>query len=90
MAVPGDPPDGTPDGIGGGDEEFRSDEYRSVVFDEDFVRAARLQEFSAQERMGEHARAVRSRSIWAGGGSSRPRTSTPGRGARQGMLLVLL
>ncbi|MCX4629923.1 hypothetical protein [Streptomyces sp. NBC_01443] len=90
MAVPGDPPDGTPEGIGGGDEEFRSDEYRSVVFDEDFVRAARLQEFSAQERMGEHARAVRSRSVWSGGGSSRPRTSTPGRGARQGMLLVLL
>ncbi|MFE2478509.1 hypothetical protein [Streptomyces sp. NPDC059389] len=90
MAVPGDPPDGTPEGIGGGDEEFRSDEYRSVVFDEDFVRAARLQEFSAQERMGEHARAVRSRSMWSGGGSSRPRTGTPGRGARQGMLLVLL
>ncbi|WKV73979.1 hypothetical protein AW27_022215 [Streptomyces sp. PCS3-D2] len=88
MAVPGDPPDSTPDGTGGGDEEFRSDEYRSVVFDEDFVRAARLQEYSAQERMGEHARAVRSRSIWSGGGA--PRTSTPGRGARQGMLLVLL
>lgn len=87
MAVPGDPPNGTPDGTGGGDDEFRSDEYRSVVFDEDFVRAARLQEFSAQERMGEHARAVRSRSIWSG---SAPRTSTPGRGARQGMLLVLL
>ncbi|MFF7297762.1 hypothetical protein [Streptomyces sp. NPDC008265] len=79
MAVPGDPPDGTPDG---------DDDYRSVVFDEDFVRAARLQEYSAQERMGEHARAVRSRSLWSGG--SAPRTSTPGRGARQGMLLVLL
>ncbi|MFD6227752.1 hypothetical protein ACFWFZ_12845 [Streptomyces sp. NPDC060232] len=87
MALPGDPPEGTPDGTGGGDDEFRSDEYRSVVFDEDFVRAARLQEYSAQERMGEHARAVRSRSIWS---SSAPRTSTPGRGARQGMLLVLL
>ncbi len=90
MAVPADPPDNTPDGFGGGDEEFRQDEYRSVVFDEDFVRAARLQEYSAQERMGEHARAVRSRSIWSGGGSSRPGTSTPSRGARQGMLLVLL
>lgn len=88
MAVPGDPPNGTPEGIGGGDDEFRSEELRSVVFDEDFVRAARLQEFSAQERMGEHARAVRSRSIWSAGGGSR--TSTPGRGARQGMLLVLL
>ncbi|MEU9036904.1 hypothetical protein AB0D45_18655 [Streptomyces sp. NPDC048352] len=90
MAVPGDPPNGTPDGIGGGDEELRPDEYRSVVFDEDFVRAARLQEFSAQERMGEHAPAVRSRSLWSGGGSAGPRTGTPGRGARQGMLLVLL
>ncbi|MFC9298319.1 hypothetical protein ACFTWH_25690 [Streptomyces sp. NPDC057011] len=90
MAVPGDPPNGTPDGIGEGDDEFRSDEFRSVVFDEDFVRAARLQEYSAQERMGEHARAVRSRSIWASGGGSASRTGTPGRGARQGMLLVLL
>ncbi|MGW0362646.1 SCO2583 family membrane protein [Streptomyces sp. NPDC002990] len=95
MAVPGDPPNGTPDGMGGGDDEFRpddfrSEEYRSVVFDEDFVRAARLQEFSAQERVEEHAPAVRSRSIWSGAGGSGPRTSTPGRGARQGMLLVLL
>ncbi|WP_190620310.1 hypothetical protein [Streptomyces venezuelae] len=99
MAVPGDPPNSTPEGMGGGDDDFRaddfrsdeyrSDEYRSVVFDEDFVRAARLQEYSAQERMGEHARAVRSRSIWSGGGSA-SRTGTPGRGARQGMLLVLL
>ncbi|MFJ9644830.1 hypothetical protein [Streptomyces sp. NPDC101206] len=93
MAVPADPPDGTPDGVGGGDEEFRRDdyeyEYRSVVFDEDFVRAARLQEFSAQERMGEHARAVRSRSLWSGG-AARPGNGTPSRGARQGLLLVLL
>ncbi|MER5930625.1 hypothetical protein [Streptomyces sp. NPDC002054] len=88
MAVPGDPPDGTPDGIGGGEEEYRSDEYRSVVFDEDFIRAARLQEFSADERMGEHARAVRSRSLWSSGAGRG--TGTPGRGARQGMLLVLL
>ncbi|MBT2482024.1 hypothetical protein [Streptomyces sp. ISL-94] len=90
MAVPGDPPNGTPEGIGGGDDEFRADELRSVVFDEEFVRAARLQEYSAQERMGEHARAVRSRSIWSSGGGSASRTGTPGRGARQGMLLVLL
>lgn len=90
MAVPGDPPDGTPEGAGGGDDEFRSDELRSVVFDEDFVRAARLQEFSAQERMGEHARAVRSRSVWSTGAASGARTSAPGRAARQGMVLVLL
>ncbi|MFJ6796697.1 hypothetical protein [Streptomyces sp. NPDC091268] len=89
MAMPGDPPNGTPDGIGGGDDEFRADEYRSVVFDEDFVRAARIQEFSAQERMGEHSRAVRSRSLWSGGYAG-SRTGSPGRGARQGMLLVLL
>ncbi|THA50904.1 hypothetical protein [Streptomyces sp. A1136] len=90
MAVPGDPPHGTPDGMGGGDDDFRPDEYRSVVFDEDFVRAARLQEYSAEERMGEHARAVRSRSLWSGGGGVGHRTGAPGRGARQGMLLVLL
>ncbi|MFG3494088.1 hypothetical protein [Streptomyces sp. NPDC047928] len=50
-------PDGTPEGLPGGGE----DEYRSVVFDESFVRAARLQEFSAQERLGENTEAVRSR-----------------------------
>ncbi|MEV7191127.1 hypothetical protein AB0N81_04855 [Streptomyces sp. NPDC093510] len=57
MGGPGDPPAGTPEGAPGGGE----DEYRSVVFDESFVRAARLQEFSAQERMGDHTRAVRRR-----------------------------
>ncbi|MEB3964462.1 hypothetical protein OKJ48_30155 [Streptomyces kunmingensis] len=57
MDGPGDPPEGTPEGgpVGGGSE----DEYRSVVFDESFVRAARLQEFSAQERITDHAPAVR-------------------------------
>ncbi|MFE9993884.1 SCO2583 family membrane protein [Streptomyces avermitilis] len=57
MGGPGNPPEGTPEGAPGGGE----DEYRSVVFDESFVRAARLQEFSAQERMGDHAPAVRRR-----------------------------
>jgi len=57
MGGPGDPPEGTPEGAPGGGE----DEYRSVVFDESFVRAARLQEFSARERMGDHAPAVRRR-----------------------------
>ncbi|MFI8516987.1 hypothetical protein ACIGEZ_04025 [Streptomyces sp. NPDC085481] len=74
MAGRGDPPEGTPEGVPGGE-----DEYRSVVFDEAFVRAARLQEFSAQERMGEHAQAVRSRPAWEG------RTAS-----RQALLLVLL
>ncbi|KQX52964.1 MULTISPECIES: hypothetical protein [unclassified Streptomyces] len=76
MAGRGDPPEGTPEGFPGGGE----DEYRSVVFDEAFVRAARLQEFSASERMGEHAQAVRSRaSAWE-------RRS----GSRQALMLVLL
>ncbi|MEV5173336.1 hypothetical protein AB0L10_20130 [Streptomyces flaveolus] len=57
MGGPGDPPEGTPEGGPGGAE----DEYRSVVFDESFVRAARLQEFSAEERMADHAPAVRRR-----------------------------
>jgi hypothetical protein len=37
------------------------DEYRSVVFDESFVRAARIQEYSAQERLDDAAHAVRVR-----------------------------
>ncbi|MDX2676822.1 SCO2583 family membrane protein [Streptomyces sp. NY05-11A] len=57
MAGLGDPPEGTPEGTPGGGE----DEYRSVVFDESFVRAARLQEYSAHERMADHAPAVRRR-----------------------------
>ncbi|MFB7505000.1 SCO2583 family membrane protein [Streptomyces broussonetiae] len=57
MGGPGDPPEGTPEGGPGGAE----DEYRSVVFDESFVRAARLQEYSAEERMADHAPAVRRR-----------------------------
>ncbi|MET7699812.1 MULTISPECIES: SCO2583 family membrane protein [unclassified Streptomyces] len=57
MGGPAEPPEGTPEGAPGGGE----DEYRSVVFDESFVRAARLQEFSAQERITDHAPAVRRR-----------------------------
>ncbi|MEV1043539.1 hypothetical protein [Streptomyces sp. NPDC049916] len=49
-----EPPDGPPENPAGGE-----DEYRSLVFDESFVQAARMQEYSAQERMGDHARAVR-------------------------------
>ncbi|MFF3823450.1 hypothetical protein ACFYXN_06305 [Streptomyces griseus] len=63
-----EPPDGAPENPAGGE-----DEYRSLVFDESFVQAARMQEFSAQERMGEHARAVRTlpdtQVIRSGGGS---------------------
>ncbi|MFD8850421.1 hypothetical protein ACFV1Q_17420, partial [Streptomyces sp. NPDC059604] len=56
MAGHGEPPEGPPENPAGGGE----DEYRSLVFDESFVRAARLQEFSAQERLTDHAPAVRS------------------------------
>ncbi|MFF4355746.1 hypothetical protein [Streptomyces sp. NPDC001604] len=75
MGGPGDPPEGTPEGAPGGGGE---DEYRSVVFDESFVRAARLQEFSAQERMADHAPAVRRRPPLRRGLS------------RQALILVLL
>ncbi|WP_327356057.1 SCO2583 family membrane protein [Streptomyces sp. NBC_01304] len=75
MAGPGDPPEGTPEGVAGGGEE----EYRSVVFDESFVRAARLQEFSAQERITDHSPAVRRRPAAAVKGFS-----------KQAMILVVL
>ncbi|MBM7171748.1 hypothetical protein JQK87_25765 [Streptomyces sp. G44] len=74
MGESGDPPAGTPEGGPDGGE----DEYRSVVFDESFVRAARLQEFSAHERLTDHAPAVRLR-------------PAPSRGlSRQALLLVVL
>ncbi|MET9824781.1 hypothetical protein ABZ038_24795 [Streptomyces sp. NPDC006349] len=75
MAGLGGPPGGTPDGAPGGGE----DEYRSVVFDESFVRAARLQEFSAQERITDHAPAVRRRPPLRRAGLS-----------RQALILVVL
>ena len=76
MGGSGEPPEGTtPEGAPGGGE----DEYRSVVFDESFVRAARLQEFSAQERISDHAPAVRRRPAALRRGLS-----------RQVLLLVLL
>lgn len=68
------PPGGTPEGVPGGD-----DEYRSVVFDESFVRAARIQEYSAEERIGGGSRAVRTRPLWR-------RAS----GSRQVLLLILV
>lgn len=68
------PPDGTPERAPGGGD----DEYRSIVFDEAFVKAARLEEFSARERVGDHTPAVRSR-----------RHQRPG-ASRQALVLVLL
>ncbi|NUR66426.1 MAG: hypothetical protein HOQ47_11740, partial [Streptomyces sp.] len=74
MGGPGEPPEGAPEGGPGGAE----DEYRSVVFDESFVRAARLQEYSAEERIADHAPAVRRRPPMRRGLS------------RQALVLVLL
>ncbi len=73
------PPDGPLEGSPGGGD----DEYRSVVFDESFVDAARLQEYSAQERIDDEEHAAV---------HSRPPSETPGlRGpSRQGLVLVLL
>ncbi|MEV5443007.1 hypothetical protein AB0N23_10775 [Streptomyces sp. NPDC052644] len=61
MAGSVDPPEGTPDGTPEGLPGRGEDEYRPVVFDESFVRAARLQELSARERMGDDTPAVRDR-----------------------------
>ncbi|MFC1416482.1 SCO2583 family membrane protein [Streptacidiphilus cavernicola] len=60
-----EPPEGTPEGGPGGEDEFRS-----VVFDESFVRAARIQELSAQERMSSGTRPIRRRGL-RGNGLSR-------------------
>ncbi|MEY9838734.1 hypothetical protein [Streptacidiphilus sp. EB103A] len=65
MAGRAEPPEGTPEGGAGGDDEFRS-----VVFDESFVRAARIQELSAQERLSAGSRPIRGRGL-RGGGLSR-------------------
>ena len=57
-----EPPEGTPEGGSGGEEEFRS-----VVFDESFIRAARIQELSAQERMSSGTRPINRRGLRGGG-----------------------
>ncbi|MFI0979339.1 hypothetical protein ACH4SP_20355 [Streptomyces sp. NPDC021093] len=80
MAGRSDPPEGTPPE---GFPNSGDDDYRSVVFDESFVRAARLQEFSASERAGDHAPAVRPLS---------PAAAPPatGNGRKQVFLMMLL
>jgi hypothetical protein len=76
-----DPPEGTPGGApGAGDEE-----YQSTVFDESFVKAARLQEFSAQQRLEDHTEAVRSRSPDSGARGSGMRVVP-----KQGIALALI
>jgi hypothetical protein len=95
MAGRGNPPEGTPDDASGGDEEYR-DDYRSVVFDESFIKAARLQEFSAQERMEDEGHAaVRNRAYpLAGEPADADSHVHYGRdsitASRQGIVLVLL
>lgn len=54
------PPGGTPTGAPGGGD----DEYRSTVFDESFVRAARIREYSATERMDDTGRSVAPLHAW--------------------------
>lgn len=75
MSGSGYPPEGVPSGASGGGD----DEYRSVVFDESFVRAARIREYSARERMVDVGRAVATRHTMARIGRH-----------RQAVLLVLL
>lgn len=101
MAGRGNPPEGTPDDAPGGDDEYR-DDYRSVVFDESFIKAARLQEYSAQERMEDEGHAaVRNRAggrSGAGTGSGSEDETDEGiepersaiTASRQGIVLVLL
>jgi hypothetical protein len=52
-------------GVPGGSD----DEYRSVEFDESFVRAARLREYSASERLSGTVLAVRTRNPWSRAGA---------------------
>ena len=57
-----EPPEGAPEGGSGGEDDFRP-----VVFDESFIRAARIQELSAQERMSAGTRPIRRRGNRSGG-----------------------
>ncbi|MGW3072525.1 SCO2583 family membrane protein [Kitasatospora sp. NPDC001132] len=76
MGDPREPPEGAPEG-GSGNE----DEFRSVVFDESFVRAARIRELSARERLsGSFGKATR----------PRVRLGPLGTVPRQALMLLLL
>ncbi|WP_236245172.1 hypothetical protein [Streptomyces sp. CC210A] len=101
MAGSVDPPDGTPDGTPEGRPGGGEDEYRSVVFDESFIRAARLRELSAQERLdGRSGDPVRHRTDGSGQGpgegcgGDRDDGSVPPRsqrhGSRTGALALVL
>ncbi|MBB1255505.1 hypothetical protein H3146_19410 [Streptomyces sp. OF3] len=86
-----DPPDPEGPPTGGGED----DEFRSTVFDESFVRAARLREFSASERLGRHENQVGDPPGDASGDEGRaalPPTGAGGRPGRRfsGQFVVLL
>ncbi|MDT0270666.1 hypothetical protein RM844_30780 [Streptomyces sp. DSM 44915] len=82
MAGRADPPEGGAAGApGAGDEE-----YRSIVFDDTFVNAARLQEFSAEQRAVENAVAVRDREPPAEPSLSR---AVPKQGLALAMIILL-
>ena len=63
-----EPPPGAPEGGSGGDDDFRP-----VVFDESFIRAARIQELSAHERMSAGSPPIRRRGSRTGTGGGLPR-----------------
>ncbi|MBF9070344.1 SCO2583 family membrane protein [Streptacidiphilus fuscans] len=87
MGGPTEPPEGGPEGNAGGEDEFRS-----VVFDESFIRAARIQELSASERLSGGQRAVRRRSGRGGGNGEGSSHHGHGGGGlpRQALALMLL
>ncbi|MEY9845176.1 hypothetical protein ABH940_002246 [Streptacidiphilus sp. BW17] len=87
MGGPTEPPEGGPEGNAGGEDEFRS-----VVFDESFIRAARIQELSASERLSSGQRAVRRRSGRGGGSGEGSTHHGHGGGGlpRQALALMLL
>ncbi|MBB0246921.1 hypothetical protein FNQ90_23045, partial [Streptomyces alkaliphilus] len=81
MAGRSEPPEGTPTGFSGEDEE-----WRSTVFDESFVRAARIEEFSAQRRLEEETSPVRNR--FAPARESRWGTGLPAQGIVLGLIVL--
>ncbi|GAB3111101.1 hypothetical protein GCM10027160_12040 [Streptomyces calidiresistens] len=81
MAGRSEPPEGTPTGFSGEDEE-----WRSTVFDESFIRAARIEEFSAQRRLEEETSPVRNR--FAPAPESRWGSGLPAQGIVLGLIVL--
>jgi hypothetical protein len=86
MSRSGDPPEGA----SGQTPEGGADDHGFVVFDEAFVRAARLREFSARERLAEGAGAGTGPGAPRSGAVPVGRLATRGRAGRQAVLLVLV